>query len=302
MYRPMSSCKPGGGSAAFVGGGGGTRPVSTPPPTGSSESGGFADESVTDGYRRLDDHELRARALTHFPDIYFVSIGFTQSTVLGVIALKITEILNSKWPTNVAELTNFIFYLLNAFGICIGLIIVVSEYSRFVVLFRRVIEVRDITFPLALGLSQYLVAASINDSHDAWWAWMGLFALVGSWTLHSSLKHCKPELFRRGSEWAYEATRSSVKRSMLLHAAMSVIFWMTWFFVHCTSPVGWQTITVKIAAYGISLYLAILVLIDSTSFIPKLLRMWDQRGALRAAGRNYAADGSHELAVRRSRK
>jgi hypothetical protein len=232
-----------------------------------------------EGHQRLDNHELRERAFTHFPDIYFVSIGFTQSTVLGAIAIQVNEIINKQWPVSLVEFIDFAFHLLNTFGTSIGIIIVVSEYSRFIVLFRRVIEVRDITFPLLLGFSQYLTAVNIDNPRDAWWLYMGVFAFIGSLTLRNSLKYCKLEAFHRESEWVYKMTRDSVKRSMILHGLMSLIFFMIWIFLRTAHLSGWQAVTIKIAAYSTLLYIAILVLIDSTSFIPRLLYVWDQRGS-----------------------
>ena len=68
--------------------------------------------------------------------------------------------------------------------------------------------------------------------------------------------------------------------------------WMMWFVIRVFQPTGWEIVATKISAYTVLLYLSILVLIDSTCFIPRLLRIWDQHSVLEFADQPYAADGS----------
>ncbi len=133
-----------------------------------------------------------------------------QGVAFGVLLLNAYQIFlrpGAEFPWHI------VVYPLMSF---ISLVTVTFEYSHYVGVFGRAVNVTDVYLPYLVGITE-IAPMFFFSRVNLWWFCQGVFVLVAAISWLNSARHCSDEVFGENN-----GPRGRYKRTMYINSAVAV--------------------------------------------------------------------------------
>jgi hypothetical protein len=146
---------------------------------------------------RLNETEFERRSEEFFAASYLTSIGVIQNVALGLLGLKV-------FGKDFSALL-----LLQGTGSFLVILLVVIEYSWWLLLVRGTPNFEDVVLPYLLGLFELGAISYVDDIGNMWFILMAILGVAGIAARMNARRHCTKEMFIE-CQWLWPETLTTL--------------------------------------------------------------------------------------------
>ncbi len=184
----------------------------------------------------LNAAEFRRRSEELFASSYLTSLGVIQSIALGGLILRMAETKES------------VLLYLQAFAVLCAILLVVTEYSWWILIMRTTPRFPDVAFPYMLGFLEYAAILKMGELSHWWFVLMSALGIAAIITRFYVRAQCKPKYFER-CEWLRPITLRNLDVGSWLIAVM--VFYFAWMTIFSRTLSTFWTVITFVILYGL---------------------------------------------------